>query len=80
MNISLKDPEILREQTETITLTRVKIWEIPFGFSVDELVQQTIQFTFEGVGRYAGDHLIDYSASSDSGLPDVNDPIDAVDF
>ena len=58
MNISLKDPEILREQTETITLTRVKIWEIPFGFSVDELVQQTLQFTFEGVGRFATGEVV----------------------
>ena len=43
---------------------------------MDELVQQTIQFTFEGVGRYAGDHLIDYSASSDSGF-NVPEAVDA---
>lgn len=45
--VSLKDPEIVDNQEEEITLTGVKIWEIPFGWSVDDLVQQTITFTFE---------------------------------
>ena len=79
MNINLKDPEILREQTESITLTRVKIWEIPFGFSVDELVQQTLQFTFEGVSRLPKDHLINYSSGGDSSFADFSVP-GAVDF
>jgi hypothetical protein len=52
--VSLRDPEIAGStitdpKDEEIILAGVKIWEIPFGFSVDDLVQQTIPFTFESM-------------------------------
>lgn len=47
MSISLDDPEIIGEQSEELELYHVKLWEIPFGFSVDDLVTRAIPFTFE---------------------------------
>ena len=49
MVVSLKDPEIVGGDTEQVELSGVKIWNIPFGFSVDDIVQQTIEFTFESM-------------------------------
>ena len=52
MKLILDDPEIVNNaggtNFEQCTLESVKIWEIPIGFSVDELVQQALPFTFEG--------------------------------
>lgn len=41
----LDDPEALG--VERIRLGRVKFWEIPFGFSMNTLVEESIPFTFE---------------------------------
>ena len=49
LKIAMRDPEAINGQDEEITLSGVRIWEIPFGFSVDDLVSQTITFTFEGM-------------------------------
>jgi hypothetical protein len=47
LTVKLNDPESPGSGGEVVTLNKVKIWEIPFGFSVDDLVQQTITFTFQ---------------------------------
>jgi hypothetical protein len=47
LTVTLKDPESLGK--ETVTLHRVKLWEVPIGFNSGELLEETIQFTFEGI-------------------------------
>jgi len=47
LQIKLDDPEAIG--TEIIQLEKVKLWEIPIGFTVAELVEESIQFTFEGI-------------------------------
>jgi len=49
MTVGLADPESPDDGKEEVILNKVKIWEIPFGFSVDDLVQQTITFTFQSM-------------------------------
>lgn len=45
---SLPDmPTVSIAQREDIQLGRVKLWELPIGFSVDDLLSQQITFTFE---------------------------------
>jgi len=44
--VKLDDPESLG--AEKIQLKKVKIWEVPIGFETGEIVEETIQFTFEG--------------------------------
>jgi len=56
LNIVLEDPESLG--VEEIQLNDVKIWEVPMGFDAGELIEETIQFTFEGfivVKKITGD-------------------------
>ena len=48
LRVDLDDPEQFNEQNEVVTLQRVKLWNINGGFSVDDLIEQTIEFTFEG--------------------------------
>ncbi len=50
MTIKISDPDLgptPGAEEEEITLENVKLWEIPFGFNVEDLITQTIQFTFE---------------------------------
>lgn len=47
LDVTLADPESLG--TEEVRLQAVKIWEVPIGFESGELIEETIQFTFEGV-------------------------------
>ena len=49
LEVILADPEMVHGVVEKVLLKRVKLWEIPFGFSTDSLVQQTITFTAEGM-------------------------------
>ena len=49
LTVTMNDPESPGTAGETILLENVQIWEIPFGFSVDDLVQQTITFTFQSM-------------------------------
>ncbi len=52
MTVKLSDPETgptPGAEEEEITLENVKLWEIPFGFNVEDLVSQTISFTFENI-------------------------------
>ena len=51
MTIKISDPDLgpsVGAEEEEITLENVKLWEIPFGFNVEDLISQTVQFTFEG--------------------------------
>jgi hypothetical protein len=43
----LDDPEAIG--AEQVRLKRVKFWEIPFGYRINELVEEAITFTFEGI-------------------------------
>lgn len=43
----LDDPEALG--VEEVRLKRVKFWEVPFGYQNNELVEEAIPFTFEGI-------------------------------
>lgn len=43
----LDDPEALG--VEEVRLKRVKFWEIPFGYQINELVEEAIPFTAEGI-------------------------------
>lgn len=45
LDVVLDDPEALG--TEVLQLQKVKIWEVPFGWSVGDLVEESIPFTFE---------------------------------
>lgn len=49
LSIAIRDPEIDGDQVENSLLHDVKIWEVPIGFSVDELIDQNMQFTFEDI-------------------------------
>ena len=49
LTVTMNDPESPGTAGETILLENVQIWEIPFGFRVDDLVQQTITFTFQSM-------------------------------
>lgn len=48
MTILINDPDTGTE-VEEITLENVKLWEIPLGFNVEDLISQVITFTFEGM-------------------------------
>ncbi len=48
MTLLLSDPDTGTE-VEEITLANVKLWEIPLGFNVEDLISQVITFTFEGL-------------------------------
>lgn len=48
MTILLNDPDTGTE-VEEVTLENVKLWEIPLGFNVEDLISQVITFTFEGM-------------------------------
>lgn len=49
MTIKITDPDLRgNDDDEELTLETVKIWEIPFGFNIEDLISQTMQFTFEG--------------------------------
>ncbi len=43
----LDDPEALG--VEEVRLKRVKFWDISFGYQINELVQESIPFTFEDI-------------------------------
>jgi len=47
LDITLEDPESLG--VEEVRLQNVKIWEVPISFEAGELIEETIQFTFEGI-------------------------------
>lgn len=47
LNVKLDDVEALG--AEWLTLDRVKFWEINFGYKVNEIVSESIPFTFEGL-------------------------------
>ncbi len=52
MTIKISDPDLgpnVGAEEEEVTLFSVKLWEIPFGFNVEDLISQVIQFTFEGM-------------------------------
>ena len=55
LTVTLEDPEQFDGQRETVTLENVKLWNIDGGFNVDELVNQSVEFTFEG---FTGNALI----------------------
>ncbi len=50
LKVILDDPESFTGVAgdEVVELYDVKIWEVPIGFDSGELVEETIQFTFEG--------------------------------
>ncbi len=52
MTVKISDPDLgpsVGAEVEEVTLSSVKLWEIPFGFNVEDLISQVIQFTFEGM-------------------------------
>lgn len=47
LTIRLNDPEALG--VEQVRLTKVRFWEVNFGFGVDEIIEESIPFTFENI-------------------------------
>lgn len=47
LKIRLDDPEAMG--AEVIRLTGVKIWEIPFGFNINDILEETLPFTFDSM-------------------------------
>lgn len=47
LQVTLDDPEQYNGESESITLQNVKLWSINGGFSVGDMLEQNIDFTFE---------------------------------
>ncbi len=47
MRIRLDDPEAMG--AEVLRLTGVKLWEINFGFNVNDIIEETVPFTFDNM-------------------------------
>lgn len=64
LKVKLADPESLG--VEEYRLTGVKLWEVPFGFNVNDIIEQAIPFTFEGfepISWITGDATVSQHAS-----------------
>lgn len=47
LDVVLDDPESLG--TERVRLHQVKLWELPFGWNVGDIVEEALPFTFEDI-------------------------------
>ena len=62
LQTTLADPE--NGATESLDLVRCRFWEVPFGFQVNELVEEAIPFTFENINIHSclGDDTEGYAS------------------
>lgn len=47
LRVKIDDPEALG--VEEYRLTKVKLWEVNFGFNVNDVIEEAIPFTFESI-------------------------------
>lgn len=69
LTVSIDDPESLG--VESYILNNVKFWDIPLGFDVNTLLQETLTFTFEGftpISWISGDPTVSQHAAKYSPL------------
>jgi tail tube protein len=51
LRYELADPE--NGGVESVELIRCRFWEVPFGFQVNELIEEAIPFTFENLNIHS---------------------------